>query len=180
VAVSGVGVRPERAGDEAAIFDLTARAFAPMPYSEGDEQHLIDILRARNALALSLVAVKDEQVIGHVAFSPATAADGSQGWFALGPVSIEPQLQRRGIGSLLIETGLADLRARRAAGCILVGNVAYYARFGFALRADLAPEGYPAAHFMVLPLAAGEARTIVDFDPAFRSTTPSSKERQNA
>ncbi len=171
-----VAVRPEHADDVAAIHNLTKRAFAPMPYSQGDEQHLVDAFRARGGLAVSLVAVKAGQVVGQVAFSPAKAADGSVGWFALGPVSVEPHLQRQGIGSQLVETGLATLREGRAAGCILVGNVAYYSRFGFILRSDLAPLGYPAAHFMVLPMRVAIATAVVEFHPVFGDSSTPAKE----
>ena len=58
-----------------------------MPYADGDEQIVIERLRTANALTLSLVAVVEEEVVGHIAFSPAKAADDSCPWFALGPVS---------------------------------------------------------------------------------------------
>lgn len=153
--------------DHAAIYDLTKRAFAPMPYADGDEQDLIDKLRAAGALAISLVAEHDRVVVGHVAFSPAVAADGSPGWFALGPVSVEPGLQKMGVGKKLIEAGIQMLRVRDAAGCVLVGNPKYYSRFGFKLFPKLAPEGQPAEFFMVLPLRIAEPRAVVGFHPVF-------------
>jgi putative acetyltransferase len=160
-------IRDEQPGDHAAIYDLTARAFAPMPYSDGDEQDLIDALRAAGALAISLVALLEGKLVGHVAFSPATAADGSAGWYALGPVSAEPELQRQGIGSALIHEGIRRLREREAAGCILVGNPDYYSRFGFRPYPTLAPAGQPPEYFMILPLAVTEPSTVVEFHPAF-------------
>lgn len=158
-------IRPETARDRAAIRAVTRRAFAGMPHSRGDEQDLIDRLRAAGALALSLVAEREGRVIGHVAFSPAVAADGSPGWYALGPVAVEPGLQRRGIGASLIETGIGALRGRGAAGCVLVGDPGYYGRFGFRLRPELAPEDVPAEYFMILPLAVAEPKATVRFHP---------------
>jgi putative acetyltransferase len=67
----------KRPADVVAIHDLTQRAFAPMPYADGDEQDVIDRLRATGALSLSLVAEQDGVVVGQVTFSPATAPDGS-------------------------------------------------------------------------------------------------------
>lgn len=158
-------IRPETARDHAAIYDVTKRAFAPMPYSDGDEQDVIDRLRAAGALAISLVAERDGVVVGHVAFSPAFAADGSGGWFALGPVSVEPGLQRQGVGKMLINAGVQMLRERDAAGCVLVGNPKYYSRFGFKPFPDLAPDGQPAEFFMILPLRVTAPRVVVGFHP---------------
>jgi putative acetyltransferase len=161
-------IRPERAEDHAAIYDVTKRAFAPMPYAGGDEQDLIDKLRKAGALALSLVAERDGVVLGQISFSPAFAADGSPGWYALGPVSVEPTLKHQGIGSQLILAGYAWLLDKQAAGCVLVGNPAYYGRFGFRLFPHLAPEGEPAEYFQILPLGVGEPDVVVGFHPAFR------------
>jgi putative acetyltransferase len=137
-------IRPECAEDHAAIYDITKRAFAPMPFADGDEQQLIGKLREAGALALSLVAERDGVVVGQVTFSPAFAADGSTGWYALGPVSVEPELKHQGIGGQLVRTGIAWLREQDAAGCVLVGNPAYYSRFGFRLFPELCPLGEPA------------------------------------
>ena len=160
-------IRAETDRDHAAIYDITKRAFAPMPYADGDEQDLIEKLRAAGALAISLVAERGGAAAGHVAFSPAFAADGSRGWFALGPVSVEPGLQKTGIGKTLIEAGIDMLRARDAAGCVLVGNPKYYSRFGFKSFPKVAPDGQPAEFFMILPLRVAEPRVVVGFHPVF-------------
>jgi putative acetyltransferase len=161
-------IRPETPTDHAAIYDLTKRAFAPMPYAGGDEQDLINKLRDAGALAISLVAENDGRIVGHVAFSPAFAADGSEGWYALGPVSAEPELKHQGIGSAIINAGLNMLRARNAAGCVLVGNPAYYSRFGFLPFRDLCPKGEPAEYFQILPLRIAEPTAVVRFHPIFQ------------
>jgi putative acetyltransferase len=160
-------IRPESPGDHAAIYDLTKRAFAPMPYAGGDEQDLINKLRDTGALAISLVAELDGRIVGHVAFSPAFADDESEGWYALGPVSAEPELKHRGIGSAVIKAGLDMLRERDAAGCVLVGNPAYYSRFGFLPFPKLCPEGEPAEFFQILPLRVTEPTAVVRFHPLF-------------
>jgi putative acetyltransferase len=160
-------IRPETPGDSAAIYDLTKRAFAPMPYAGGDEQDLINKLREAGALAISLVAELDGRIVGHVAFSPAFAADGSKSWYALGPVSAEPELKHQGIGSAVINAGLNMLRERDAAGCVLVGNPAYYSRFGFLPFPELCPEGEPAEYFQILPMATQPPSEVVGFHPLF-------------
>jgi putative acetyltransferase len=104
-----LNIRPEVPADHRAIYDLTKRAFAAMPYAGGDEQELIDQLREAGALALSLVAEKDGKLVGQITFSPAFAANGSSGWYALGPVSVDPELKHQGIGSQLIRAGIVWL-----------------------------------------------------------------------
>jgi putative acetyltransferase len=167
ILVEKVVIRDERTDDQPSIHDLTRRAFAPMSFAAGDEQDLIDALRARGGLTLSLVAELDGKVVGHVAFSAASAEDGSGGWHALDPISVEPELQRRGIGKSLIAEGVARLRGLNAAGCILVGNPAYYQRFGFRPFPHLAPETEPAEYFMILPMAVAEPKSKMQFHPAF-------------
>jgi putative acetyltransferase len=146
-----ITIRPERIEDHDAIHNLTHRAFATMPYAHGDEPDLIDRFRRAGVLALSLVAVHETTgvVIGQVTFTPAfpvedkttggsaatttaaaAAADPCDGgWYALGPVAVEPDWQRQGIGSQLIRAGIAWLQERNAAavvGCILVGDPAFF------------------------------------------------------
>lgn len=163
-----VAVRPERPEDYEAIRDITTRAFASMAFSAGDEQDLIEALRKHGALTLSLVAVAGDKVVGHVAFSPARARD-SELWYALGPVAVEPTLQAQGIGSRLINEGIGQLRSMQAAGCILVGDPNYYARFGFKPFPELAPEGEPPEYFMILPLAIVSPSSVVSFHPLFHA-----------
>ena len=162
-----IAVRPERAEDSANIHDLTRRAFAPMPFSDGDEHYLIDALREADALSLSLVAEQDQVIVGHVAFSSAFPADGSPGWYALGPVSAEPALQKSGIGRRLIETGLDQLRSEGATGCILVGDPGYYCRFGFSVRPELSPAAEYADYFQHLPFGETDADCVIAFHPLF-------------
>lgn len=160
-------IRLEIASDHAAIHDITERAFAPMPFSDGDEQDLIDRLRSAEALEISLVAELGGKIVGQVTFTEAFAADRSSGWYALGPVAVEPELQKQAIGSALIEAGIAMLRDRDAAGCVLVGNPAYYRRFGFQLYPELCPEGEPAEYFQILPLRVTDPRCVIGFHPLF-------------
>lgn len=160
-------LRPETPADHAAIYALTKRAFAPMSYAAGDEQDLINALRNAGALTLSLVAIQNDTLVGHIAFSPAFADDGSPGWFALGPVSVAPEMQSQGIGAALIREGIAELEKKAAAGCILTGNPKYYARFGFVLFPDLAPKEEPAKFFMILPMGVTEPTARMAFHPAF-------------
>ncbi len=125
----GIKIRSETPADSAAIFALTKRAFDPMPFSDGSEPNCIIQMREDNDLVLSLVAEDNETIVAHVAFSPAKIGD-STGWMALGPVSVAPEHQQRGIGSALINAGLEQIR-NTAKGCVLTGDPNYYCRFGF-------------------------------------------------
>ena len=162
-----IHIRDEREEDRPVIRDLTRRAFAPMPFATDDDQHLTDALRARGGLTFSLVAELGGRIVGHAAFSPAFASDGSASWYALGPISVEPELQRSGIGKSMIAEGVARLRRLNAAGCILVGDPAYYPRFGFRPFPLLAPEREPAEYFMILPLGIAAPKARMAFHPAF-------------
>ena len=147
--MSELEIRAEHPSDYKVIRSITEIAFRDMPYAGGDEQDVIDRLRNADALTLSLLAVMDKKAVGHIAFSPATLQDGSQPWFALGPVSVIPTLQGQGIGSMLIEQGLAQIMALDALGCILTGNPNYYNRFGFQLAPKHVPSNESAEFFML-------------------------------
>lgn len=166
-------IRPEQACDYEVIYDITKRAFAPMPYAGGNEQDLINLLRNNDALEISLVAQIGSDIVGHIAFSKAfpenESADVNGGYYALGPIAVDPELQRSGIGSALIYEGIDILRQREAAGCILVGNVDYYQRFGFKTAPHLCPKSEPKDHYMILPLAVKNIDTIIGFHPLFHS-----------
>jgi putative acetyltransferase len=144
-----VAIRRELIADRDAIRSLTARAFSGLSFSDGSEPLIIDALREAKALALSLVAVLGDQIVGHVAFSEVGPPEQS-GWFALGPVSVDPPLQRRGVGSQLIEAGLRTLREQDAKGCVLIGDHRYYHRFGFVVAPAFAPPQYPSQHFQIV------------------------------
>lgn len=124
----GVALREEQPADAAAVHALHVAAF------ETDaEARLVDALRASGALTLSLVAVEDGAVVGHVAFSPVSVdADGrvAEG-VGLAPMAVAPGRQRQGIGGRLIAEGLRRLRDAGHPFCVVLGHVGYYPRHGF-------------------------------------------------
>jgi putative acetyltransferase len=162
-----IRIRPEVEADPPAIFDLTRRAFAPMRFAAGNEQALIGVLRDLGALSLSLVAEHQGEVVGHVALSPVTHESGVAGWFGLGPISVEPALQRQGVGGALIAEAKRWLSDREARGCILTGDPNYYPRHGFLHAPEHAPEAEPPEYFMVLSLSGGIPDGRFRFHPAF-------------
>ncbi len=150
-----VAIRPERSGDASAIGALAEAAFRDHPHGSGTEAAIVAALRRAAALEPSLVADDAGRIVGHVAFSPVAVNGADVGWFALGPLSVLPGRQRRGIGGALVREGLARLRAIGAGGCVLVGDPAYYGRFGFAADAALELDGMPARYVLCLPLRGG-------------------------
>jgi putative acetyltransferase len=145
-----ISIRTERPADIEAISRITELAFQANPHSHGTEQFIINELRRQDALTISLVADADGQVVGHIAFSPVEFSDGSRNWYGLGPVSVIPELQGQGIGRALVEAGLAELRTLGAEGCVLVGEPAFYGRFGFSTRPDCTMEGVPQQYVLSL------------------------------
>ena len=162
-------IRPETPSDEDAIEQVTRRAFLSHPYSHQTEQFIIRALRADHALSVSLVAEDAGHIVGHIALSPVTIDGGVSGWYGLGPLSVEPDLQRRGIGRALMERGLAELRKIGANGCVLVGDPAFYIRFGFANNPALLLEGVPPEFVLALSLGTSSTHGNVHFHQAFQA-----------
>lgn len=162
-------IRPEQVGDEAAIHDLVGRAFAPMWFSDGSEPDLVDALRSAGDLTLSLVAVTAAgEIIGHIGFSPVTIDGADCGWFQMAPVSVSPEVQLQGIGSALIRAGIAALHDQAARGVAVVGNPAYYERFGFGIIPELAPLAqHDAQYFRAQVLSGNALRGVLRYAAAF-------------
>lgn len=160
-------IRLERPKDATTIHALTDTAFKGRPFSDGAEAQVIDALRAAGALTLSLVATQDGELVGHVAFSPVTINGEAGDWYGLGPVSVWPDRQRTGIGYALIREGLRRLQAMGAGGCVLLGDPAYYARFGFENDPDLRHAGAPPWAFQCLALNGPRPYGEVSFHPSF-------------
>ncbi len=150
-------IRHEEQTDIDAIDAVTSAAFLNAPHTDHTEQYIVRELRNSNALSISLVAEDQGNIVGHVAVSPVTISDGATAWFGLGPISVSPNLQKSGIGSKLMQAALASLKNSGASGCVLLGDPAYYHRFGFQpepslVLADVPPEYFQAIQFSgVLP-----------------------------
>lgn len=164
-----MNIRAETPSDLDAIYEVTAAAFKDHPISNHTEQFIIATLRAAGALAISLVAEDAGRVVGHIAFSPVTLSDGTEGWYGMGPVSVLPERQGQGIGTALVKTGLALLKELQGGGCALVGDPGYYARFGFRNIPELFHEGIPQEVFLCLPLTGAIPQGTVTFHQAFRA-----------
>lgn len=160
-------IRSETEADIPAITGVTVAAFATMEISNHTEQFIIRALRAADALTLSLVAELDGIVIGHIAASPVEISDGSQGWYGLGPLSVLPEYQCRGIGKALMKEVLSRLRELGGKGCCLVGHPDYYRKFGFDNFPRLVLEGVPPEVFLALSFDGYVPQGQVAFHEAF-------------
>ncbi|MBW2467462.1 MAG: N-acetyltransferase [Deltaproteobacteria bacterium] len=165
-------IRSETDKDINTITEVTVEAFKTLDVSNQTEQYIIDALRTANALTLSLVAEVDGRVVGHIAFSPVTISDGTMNWYGLGPVSVLPKYQKRGIGKALIEEGLSRLKDLGANGCCLVGHPEYYKKFGFENVSGLVLEGVPPEVFFALSFDGHYPQGNVTFHEGFKANGP--------
>jgi putative acetyltransferase len=164
-----VVIRDETNADIGVITQVTVAAFATMEISGHTEQFIIEALRSAGALTLSLVAELDGRVVGHIAFSPVAISDGTKDWYGLGPVSVLPEYQRRGIGKALTKEGLSRLKKLSAKGCCLVGHPEYYMKFGFKNFAGLVLEGVPQEVFFALSFDGQFPQGNVMFHEGFKA-----------
>lgn len=162
-------IRAETDADIAAITEVTTAAFKTLEISNHTEQFIIEALRSAKALTLSLVAEVDGHVVGHIAFSPVNITDGTVNWYGLGPVSVLPKYQRKGIGKALIQEGLSRLRQLNAKGCCLVGHPEYYRQLGFENVAGLIHDGVPPEVFFALSFDGCTPQGKVIFHEGFQA-----------
>ena len=162
-------IRDEKPSDIEIITEVTIAAFADCPYGNHTEQFIIHALRNAAALTVSLVAEIDGTVVGHIAFSPVTISGQNCNWYGMGPVSVRPDYQRQGIGKSLIEEGLKRLKISGAKGCVLVGDPAYYERFGFRNLPEMILEGVPPKNFLALSFTENSPQGTVVFHEAFNA-----------
>jgi putative acetyltransferase len=162
-------IRDETDADIGAITEVTIAAFESLQISNHTEQFIIEALRAAKALTVSLVAELDGRIIGHIAFSPVTISDGTQNWYGLGPVSVLPEHQRKGVGKALIQEGLSRLKNLKAQGCCVVGHPEYYRKLGFRNVPGLVIEGVPPEVFFALSFDGHTPEGTVVFHDGFKA-----------
>lgn len=163
-------IREEQPTDSAAIRRVNEKAFG-----RRDEAELVDTLRLHGAITLSLVAVVDDHIVGHILFSPVSIESTHSMCSAvgLGPMAVLPAYQQQGIGSQLVREGLDRGRQMDYTLVIVLGHPDYYSRFGFvpASRHDIHyKHDVPDEVFMVLELGNGAAAGcsgIARYHPAF-------------
>jgi putative acetyltransferase len=144
-------IRDARDEDADSIREIQRSAFG-----REAEARLVDRLHASGKVAASLVAEEQGRILGHVLFSRIEAGAAGMPALSLAPLAVLPAFQRLGIGSALVSSGLQRLRAAGHARVVVLGDPAYYPRFGFlpASRFGLScPFVAPDEAFMAIALA---------------------------
>ncbi|VXD06227.1 putative acyltransferase with acyl-CoA N-acyltransferase domain [Enterobacterales bacterium 8AC] len=125
-------IRVEIPVDAAGIDALLRRAFG-----RDDEADLVQQLREDGLLTLGIVATDDQGgVVGYTAFSPVDVAGVDRQWVGLAPLAVDESLRRQGLGEKLIYEGLDALNEFSYAAVVVLGDPAYYGRFGFRAAAQ--------------------------------------------
>jgi putative acetyltransferase len=171
-AQSRVVVRAETPAD----FDAV-RTIHTLAFGQPQEARLVDALRAATDLSpvVSLVATRDDQVVGHILFTPIRIgqAPAASRAMSLAPVAVLPHCQRLGVGDALVRAGLAECVRLGQPVVVVVGHPEYYPRFGFrpARAAGLeAPFEVRDVAFMVWeesPGALAGIRGMIEYPAAF-------------
>lgn len=168
--MSEVVLRPEAPADVPAIAAVVDAAF-----ERPDESKLVADLRAGHALPHSLVAIEGERIVGHVALSPLSVQGAAMpGVLALAPLAVLPERQRQGIGSRLVEGALSAAKAEGAKVVLVLGDPAFYRRFGFRPAGGIGltpPWPVPPEAFQAVILASPWPRGLVRYHPAFDRLT---------
>jgi putative acetyltransferase len=109
------------------------RRLNEIAFGQKAEANLVDALRQRGAITLSLVALEGDRIVGHILFSPVTIEQESSTIKAveLGPMAVLPEYQNKGIGSQLVKHGIEELKNQGVDLIVVLGHPAFYPRFGF-------------------------------------------------
>ena len=165
-------IRQEQPADHDAVYRVVKEAFLNAEHTDGNEQDLVVQLRESKSFIpeLSLVAVENEKIVGHILFTRA-AVNGTQ-VLALAPLSVLPEYQNRGIGQALIREGHRVAKRLGYPYCVVLGHKTYYPRLGYVPASQYgikAPFEVPDESFMALKLnpSAGVLNGTVKYDAAF-------------
>ena len=161
-------IRPEQPADIPGIHHVNRTAFeTPL------EADLVDAVRQRAQPTISLVAAMEEEVVGHIFFSPVSlSSQPGVPIMGLAPMAVLPERQRQGIGSALVQAGLEECRRLGVVAIVVIGHPEYYPRFGF-LRASgfglISEFEVSDEAFMALELTTGALRHAgtIRYHPAF-------------
>jgi putative acetyltransferase len=166
-------IREEQSGDASVICKVHERVFG-----QPQEAEIVDNLRRNCRDLLSLVAVAESQIVGHILFSPIEikSEETTLQGMGLAPMAVLPEFQRQGIGASLVREGITRLRSRGCPFVIVLGHAEYYPRFGFepASRYRIHSEWeVPDNAFMILvlnPSAMRGASGLARYRPEFAET----------
>jgi putative acetyltransferase len=150
-----INIRDEKYEDRASIYRVNELAFGG-----NVEADIVDALRASGEPIISLVALVEDRIVGHILFSPVVIQSDEASFPAmgLGPMAVLPEAQGKGIGTRLVERGLRECKAKGHDVVIVLGHATYYPRFGFVPSKPYGirwEQDVPEEVFMVLALEDG-------------------------
>ncbi len=153
--VKKIIIRQETEKDRAYVYNLIKDTFKQAEHSDGNEHNLVEKLRTSEAFIpeLSLVAVLDKKIVGHILFTKLKVGETTQ--LALAPLTVATPFQKQGIGSLLIKTGHKIAKEMGFEYSILLGSPKYYSRFGYKPSTEfniISPFDVPQEYFMAVNL----------------------------
>ena len=155
-------LRTERPGDMLPVYELVSAAFG-----RPDEAELVNRLRECGAAVVTMVEEEEYEFMGHLMLSPITI-DGQEGpWLGLAPVAVHPDWQGQGIGSDLVREGLDTALEMDWKAVVVLGDPAYYGRFGFMSNARLTLDGVPPEYFMHVAFSPVYGGGTVTYHPGF-------------
>ena len=164
-------IRDETPNDEAAIREVNNQAF-----DQPLEARLVEMLREHDGVLLSLVAVVEERVVGHILFTPVTLTTdiAEVSGAGLGPMGVLPEFQRLGVGSKLIISGIERMRQQGVPFIVVLGHAGYYPLFGFERASKYGVRcqwEVPDEAFMIMPITDRPLPGLVRYRPEFMSVT---------
>ncbi|MGN8632744.1 GNAT family N-acetyltransferase [Blautia sp. HCP3S3_G3] len=148
-------IRKEETKDYETVYSVVKRAFDSAEHADGNERDLVNALRTGESFfpELSLVAVIDGEIAGHIMFTKAKVEDESV--LALAPLSVLPEYQKQGIGTALIKEGHRIAKELGYAYSIVLGSENFYPRVGYLPAVDfgISPSfDVPSENFMAYRL----------------------------
>lgn len=167
-----IEIRNEIPQDYAGIRELNLLAF-----DNGPEANLVDLLRSSCKEYMAFVAIDNQQIIGHMVFTPVPINGSNVTGMGLAPMAVRPNRQRQGIGSKLVRHGLEFLKINGCPFVMVLGHPEYYPRFGFVkaskYKLQCQWDGVPEEAFLALvydhslmPISGGVARYRIEFNTA--------------
>ena len=155
-------LRTERPGDMLPVYEMVTAAFG-----RTDEAELVNRLRECGAAVVTMVEEEEYEFMGHLMLSPITINGVEGPWLGLAPVAVHPDWQGQGIGSDLIREGLDTALEMDWKGVVVLGDPAYYSRFGFRTDPLLTLPGAPEGAFQALRYTDAASAGEVVLHPAF-------------
>lgn len=163
-------IREEQASDIEKIWAVNTQAFAT-----DAEAKLVNALRNSHCTYISLVAETENNVIGHILFSPVelTGSKNKLKMMGLAPMAVLSQQQNKKIGSKLVETGLERCQLLGYDVVVVLGHPNYYPRFGFVpsvkfgIKSEYAVPDEVFMLFAIAPESLKNQQGVIKYHEAF-------------